>query len=166
MEDHANWTLASDLDSIDWLAIAELYKNAPLFDRNADEWRRAFEASSLVCFARETSSNSAGLGPVVGVGRALTDGVLYGAIYDVAVDCRCQNGGIGQAIVTDLLSRLPLERVYLTAAPGKQGFYGSMGFMKLNNAMGYYAQAPRARAMELGIMTTPDPDRCTAECKL
>lgn len=44
-------------------------------------------------------------GRVIGVGRALTDGVLNAAIYDVVVHLEYHQIGIGSLIMSDLLKQ-------------------------------------------------------------
>ncbi len=147
----------SDIDEADinWLQIAELYAGAPLVRRPSVDWKRAFAASSEIAFVR-LASQFGRAGRVIGAARAISDGQFYATILDVGVDAGFQRQGIGRALVSNLLERLKVERVYLTSAAGKQGFYHRLGFLKLNNAFGYYAPGPRAEAMELGLISPPN----------
>jgi N-acetylglutamate synthase-like GNAT family acetyltransferase len=67
---------------------------------------------------------------LVGFGRATSDGVFRGTIWDVVVDAQEINQGIGKAIVQTLLASRalePCERIYLMTTNGA-GFYTKLGF--------------------------------------
>lgn len=68
---------------------------------------------------------------LVGVGRALSDGVQYAVIFDMIVAPRCQGRGIGSEILRRLLARCDeagIRDVLLFAAEGVRGFYERRGF--------------------------------------
>lgn len=69
---------------------------------------------------------------LVGFGRVVSDGILYGTIYDLIVAPRYQGRGIG----TELLARLVrecqlagLRSIQLFSAKGKVAFYEKCGFV-------------------------------------
>jgi ribosomal protein S18 acetylase RimI-like enzyme len=96
-------------------------KRAVQQSARGDKIWRAFEQSSLVCFAYQ------GL-RLVGASRALTDGEYHALIYDVVFHPDCQRQGIGSAMMHALLARLPAWRVMLVADQEVQPFYGQFGF--------------------------------------
>jgi len=108
-------------DGVDWDVLADIYARAPLAVRNAARIKRAFANSYLCCFAWVD-------GQLVGAARATSDGVYYATVMDVAVDPGFQGAGIGRKMMRELLRRLPVQKVYLTAVPGKEGFYEKLGF--------------------------------------
>ena len=68
---------------------------------------------------------------LVGIGRVVSDGVLYGMIYDVIVHPSHQGRGIGTAITDRLIDRCRqggLREIQLFSAEGKAGFYRRFGF--------------------------------------
>ena len=132
-------------DGIDWDALARIYARAPLAVRPAVEIKRAFGNSYLCCFAWVD-------GQLVGAARATSDGVYYATILDVAVDPGFQGAGIGRKMMTELLRRLPVQKVYLTTVPGKEGFYEKFGFLHQTNAMGLFPATARDEAVELGVL--------------
>lgn len=133
-------------DDVDWAALAAVYARAPLADRSPAETERAFRNSYICCFARVD-------GRLVGAARATSDGVFYATILDVAVDPGYQGAGIGRKIMEALLERLPFQKVFLTTVPGKEGFYGKLGFLPQTNAMGLYAGPLRDKAVAQGVLT-------------
>ena len=60
------WKLSQE--SIDWEELSDLYKVAPLGDKKPEDLKNAFSNSMFKCFIFES-------GDLVGVGRALADGV-------------------------------------------------------------------------------------------
>lgn len=132
-------------DGVDWAALADIYARAPLVERSPDELRRAFANSYVCCFARVD-------GRLVGAARAMSDGVYYATVLDVAVDPGFQGAGIGRMMMRALLRRLPFAKVFLTTVPGKEGFYEKLGFLHQTNAMGRYAGPARDEAVSLGVL--------------
>jgi len=68
---------------------------------------------------------------MVGMGRAISDGVSDAYIQDVAVDAKCRGRGIGKEIVRRLLNRLNQDGVNwvgLIAERGSHPFYERLGF--------------------------------------
>ena len=123
-------------DGVDWDVLADIYARAPLAVRSAAEIKRAFANSYLCCFAWVD-------GQLVGAARATSDGVFYATVLDVAVDPGFQGAGIGRKMMHELLRRLPVQKVYLTTVPGKEGFYEKLGFLHQTNAMGLFPLSAR-----------------------
>lgn len=132
-------------NGVDWDVLADIYARAPLAVRTAAEIKRAFANSYLCCFAWID-------GQLVGAARATSDGVFYATVLDVAVDPGFQGAGIGRRMMRELLRRLPLQKVYLTTVPGKEGFYEKLGFLHQTNAMGLFPLPAREEAVELGVL--------------
>jgi len=143
-------TLLDDPDQIDWSAAAEVFRLAPLGTRQPEKLRRTFLNSYACTFAFEGSR-------LVGLGRALCDGECQAAIYDIVVIVECQGRGIGRAIMRNLMSRLPVDNVILYAVPGKEAFYGKLGFRKMRTALARLG--PAMADPELGYLAT-DVEEC------
>jgi len=70
-------------------------------------------------------------GELIGMGRALGDGVSDAYIQDVVVDLAFRRRGVGGAIVKRLVSELRgrgVDWIGLVGAPGTDGFYRELGF--------------------------------------
>lgn len=132
-------------DGVDWDVLADIYARAPLAVRTAAEVRRAFANSYLCCFAWVD-------GHLVGAARATSDGVFYATVIEVAVDPGFQGAGIGRKMMHALLRRLPVKKVYLTAVPGKEGFYENLGFLHQTNAMGFFPRDVRDEPEDSGVL--------------
>ncbi len=131
-------------EDTDWEELADLYKIAPLGDKKADELRKAFGNSMFKCFVYEKSQ-------LIGVGRALADGVDCSYICDVAVHPQYQGTGIGKGIVKKLMSLSEgHKKLILYANPGKEGFYKKLGFKRMTTAMAIFED--QVSALERGLV--------------
>jgi ribosomal protein S18 acetylase RimI-like enzyme len=136
------WTSA--LDAVDWDELSALYEAAPLGHKPPQRLRTAFSNSLYRCFALEA-------GRIVGVGRALADGVDCSYICDIAVLPSHQSTGLGQEIVTRLVeASRGHKKIILYAVPGKEGFYRRFGFRRMKTAMAIFEN--QALAMERGYL--------------
>lgn len=124
------WT--QQLDNIDWNELAALYHAAPLGNKNPAGLKTAFTNSLFKCFAYEN-------GKLVGVGRALADGVDCSYICDVAVLPSHQGTGLGKEIVNRLVELSSgHKKIILYAVPGKEPFYRKFGFKRMTTAMAIF----------------------------
>lgn len=75
---------------------------------------------------------------IIGMGRAISDGVSDAYIQDVTVDNACQGQHIGSTIIQKLIARLEadgLKWIGLIAENGSQNFYEKLGFKKMPNSV-------------------------------
>ena len=132
------------IETIDWEALSHLYKIAPLGDKKPENLKTVFSNSRYVCFVYEDAL-------LVGVGRALADGVDCSYICDVAIHPDFQGLGIGKAIVTQLVEfSKDHTKIILYANPGKEPFYTKLGFYKMNTAMAIFKD--KNSALERGVI--------------
>ena len=140
-------TWFNSIESIDWDELTALYHAAPLGNKNPTDLKISFTNSRFVCFARED-------GRIVGVGRALADGVDCSYICDVAVLPSHQGTGLGKQIVAQLLELSKGHRkIILYAVPGKEPFYKKFGFRRMLTAMAIFHD--QAQSYERGYIDEP-----------
>lgn len=127
------------IDGLDWNELAALYDAAPLGRKNPNGLKTAFTNSMFKCFVYEDEK-------LVGVGRALADGVDCSYICDVALLPSHQGLGLGKQIVAKLveLSR-GHKKIILYAVPGKESFYKKLGFKRMSTAMAIFEDQVGAR---------------------
>ena len=136
---------SDSLEDVDWHELCELYRLAPLGNKAPQGLRHAFGHSMFRCFAREE-------GRLVGVGRALADGVDCSYLCDIAVLPSHQGTGLGQQIVEWLLERSRgHKKIILYAVPGKEPFYRRFGFKRMTTAMAIFEN--QALAFERGYLS-------------
>ncbi len=136
------WT--DSLNSIDWTELSALYRAAPLGEKSPADLETAFSSSRFRCFVYDSGS-------LVGVGRALADGVDCSYICDIAVLPSHQGTGLGKEIVANLL-RLSdgHKKIILYAVPGKESFYRKFGFKRMTTAMAIFEN--QALALKNGLI--------------
>ena len=132
------WSYSTD--GLDWNELAALYDAAPLGRKNPDGLKTAFTNSMFKCFVYEDQQ-------LVGVGRALADGVDCSYICDVALLPSHQGLGLGKQIVARLveLSR-GHRKIILYSVPGKESFYKKLGFKRMSTAMAIFEDQAAAQA--------------------
>jgi GNAT superfamily N-acetyltransferase len=135
---------SDSLDDLDWSELSELYRVAPLGTKLPRDLATAFSNSMFRVFVREN-------GRLVGVGRALADGVDCSYVCDIAVLPSHQGTGLGKEIVARLVERSRGHRkIILYAVPGKEPFYRKFGFKRMRTAMAIFENP--ALALERGYV--------------
>lgn len=120
--------IASIDQRIDWSSLAGLFVRADLGNRSLRVLEAAFRGSQVAVFAYED-------GRLIGAGRALSDHTLWSAIFDVAVDPAHQGRGIGTELVRKIFEIAGTPNVMLKSVPGKEPFYGKLGFRLMPTGM-------------------------------
>lgn len=125
-------TWKSDTDDIKWDELSHLYKIAPLGTKTESYLKKVMGNSMYKCFAYHDNK-------LIGVGRALADGVDCSYLCDIAVHPDYQGKGIGKSIVNKLLALSKgHKKILLYANPGKEGFYEKAGFKLMTTAMAIF----------------------------
>ena len=120
------------IEGVDWEELSALYRAAPLGTKDAATLKTAFGNSRYVLFAYEDDR-------LVGVGRALADGVDCSYLCDIALVPSHQGRGLGKQIVARLVELSTGHRkIILYAVPGKEPFYARFGFRRMKTAMAIF----------------------------
>jgi len=134
-----NIRIKNNCENIDWCEVRNLLKSAGMSYFDPETHKASFLNSSSVVFLFDGDS-------LVGMGRAISDKVRHGAIYDVAIDQNYQGKGLGKIVIETILKSLPNCNFILYASPGKEGFYEKLGFGKLKTGMGYFIDSDRMKS--------------------
>lgn len=130
---------------IDWEELSQLYKVAPLGDKKPVDLDKAFSNSMFKCFVFDAEK-------LVGVGRALADGIDCSYICDIAILPDYQGAGIGKSIVAKLIEdSKEHKKIILYSAPGKEFFYKRLGFKCMSTAMAMFEN--QNQALEMGLVS-------------
>ena len=113
-----------------------LNKLKKLLDRNAF-WAKSRTINDLKkCLANSDVIVSLWVdNEIVGFGRALTDGIYRGVLWDVVIDQDHQGKGFGSLIVKNLLSSRRIrntKKLYLMTT-NKKKFYSQFDFREVNS---------------------------------
>ncbi len=134
-----------DDSAVDWGELSELYRIAPLGEKSPNDLATVFSNSRFKCFVYADVD-------LVGVGRALADGLDCSYIADVAVHPDSQGMGLGKAIIERLVAFSEgHKKIILYANPGTERFYSSMGFLRMNTAMAIWRN--QEQAIESGLIS-------------
>ena len=113
-----------------------LNKLKKLLDRNAF-WAKNRTINDLKkCLANSDVIVSVWVGnEIVGFGRALTDGIYRGVLWDVVIDQNHQGKGFGKLVVENLLSSKKItntKKLYLMTT-NKELFYSQFDFKEVTS---------------------------------
>ena len=111
-----------------------LYKLQKLLDGNTF-WAKSRTINDLKkCLANSDVIISIWVGnEIVGFGRALTDGIYRGVLWDIVIDQNHQGKGFGTLIVNNLLSSKKIKKtkkLYLMTT-NKKLFYSQLNFKEV-----------------------------------
>lgn len=130
--------------NVNWDELSHLYKVAPLGDKKPENLKVAFSNSMFKCFLFNK-------GELVGVGRALADGVDCSYICDIAILPNYQKSGLGKSIVSKLVELSKgHKKIILYSYPGKESFYKKRGFNRMSTAMAIFEN--QSQAIEWGLV--------------
>jgi len=127
-----------DCADVNWQFVAETLKRVGMAHGEPAAHKKAFENSRVTVFIYRE-------GQLIGFGRAISDDVFQAAIYDVAVVPEYQTRGIGKIIIKTIMDKLSHCNFILYAAPGKEGFYQTLGFRKMKTGMALFLKAPQMK---------------------
>jgi ribosomal protein S18 acetylase RimI-like enzyme len=133
-----NVRIQNNFDNVNWNEVANLLKSAGMSYVDAETHKISFLNSASVVFLFDGDI-------LIGIGRAISDMVRHGAIYDVAVNPNYQGNGLGRIIIETIVNSLPKCNFILFASPGKEGFYEQLGFSRLKTGMGYFIDSSGMR---------------------
>lgn len=122
---------------IDWEKVSSIIEIAGLSSTDPETCKRAFLGSQITVFALDDKE-------LIGVARALSDGIKQAAIYDVALLPDYQGLGVGRLLLDGIMSKLPGCNFILYSNPGKEGFYEKVGFRCLKTGMIKFNNPERA----------------------
>jgi len=126
-----------DCSDVNWGDVYNLLKNVGMAAHHQEILRKVFENSFAVIFVLEGER-------LIGMGRAISDGVYQAALYDIAVDPEYQGKGLGRMITNKLCDKLSGCNIILYTVPGTEVFYEKMHFRKMLTGMARFVDEERA----------------------
>lgn len=123
--------IKTEKEHADYQAVADILDHFGLSHYDAETERRIFENSYAVSFVYDGDR-------LVGCGRAISDGICQGAIYNVALLEDYQGRELGRLLVQKLLEQMPGQNVILYTHPQTVSMYEKFGFRRAKSAMEYF----------------------------
>lgn len=112
--------------------IKDIYASVGWTKHTKEIIQQVFEASNVIALVTVD-------GRIVGIGRAMSDGVFNAAIYDVVVHRDFQKQGIARKIMEYLLEKLrDVSCVHLISTTGNEEFYRKLGLKRIKTGMARY----------------------------
>lgn len=124
-------TYKTTKENVNWDEVAAVLDRSGLSHYPADVQKTIFTNSYAVVFVYDEER-------IVGVARALSDGVCQGAIYNVALDPEYHGYGIGKEMIGNLLHQLAGQNIILYTHPQTVSLYEHFGFRRAKSAMEYF----------------------------
>lgn len=136
-----NITYKTTKENINWQDVSDVLWRSNLSKRSAQEQEKIFMNSYAVVFVYDGDR-------IVGVARALSDGVCQAAVYNVALDEEYHGNGIGREMIERLLDQLKGQNIVLYTHPKTVALYEKFGFRRNKTAMTIYGYGcpPESRA--------------------
>lgn len=132
-------TYKTTKENIDWQQVSDILRRSGLSDHTAKEQEIIFTNSYAVVFVYHKET-------LVGVGRALSDGVCQAAIYNIALEEEFQGNGTGKKLINLLLDQVKGQNVILYTHPRTVALYEKMGFRRSKTAMCIYNGSEESRS--------------------
>jgi len=129
-----NLKFKCDCSDINWEIVPEILKTVGMSYHSAEVHHKTFSSSAAVMFVFDDQQ-------LVGFGRAISDGFIQAAIYDVAVLPSHQGRGIGKLIIEKIVASLPGCNFILYASPGKELFYEKLQFRRMKTGMALFVKS-------------------------
>lgn len=114
-------------DEVDFEEVNHILNFYGLSDLDTPTQEKVFRNSYVTVFLRYKDK-------IVGVGRAISDGITHASIYNIAVRDEYRGQGIGKVIVDEILKRVEGCNVTLYTSPKHIGLYEHWGFKRLKTA--------------------------------
>ena len=133
------------VENINWERVAELLSYFGLSNFDAKTQKKVFENSYAVAFAFDETK-------LIGVGRALSDGICQAAIYNIALDEEYQGLGIGKGIINSLINQVKSCNIILYTHPQTIDLYEHLGFRRMKTGMVMYEGSDLDKMEEIGFI--------------
>lgn len=115
-------------EDVNWQEVSDVLRRAGLSEHPAWEQEIIFKNSYAVVFVYDENK-------IVGVARALSDGVCQAAVYNVALDDEYQGYGIGRKLLETLLEQVKGQNIILYTHPKTVALYERLGFRRNKTAL-------------------------------
>lgn len=132
------YNVIKSCENIDFSQVCEILHFHGLSDLDINTQKKVFENSFAVVFLLDKNK-------LIGVGRAISDGVCQAALFNIAVRDEYRGNGLGKVIIDNLLKQVKGCNVILYTHPKYRGLYEHWGFSKLKTAYAIYIEEEHYR---------------------
>lgn len=125
--------------NVDFGQVSEILNFYGLSEYGEEVQKKIFQNSYAVVFLKKYNR-------IVGLGRAISDGICQAAIYNIAIRDSYRGQGFGKLVVDELVKQLAGCNIILYTHPKHIGLYEHWGFARLNTAYARYEDETHYRA--------------------
>ncbi|MFQ1016381.1 GNAT family N-acetyltransferase [Gilliamella sp. BG7] len=140
-----NIIIQQHCDGINWQDVADLLAFYGLSSLDAKMQELVFRNSYAVVFLLDQER-------IVGVGRALSDGVCQAAIYNIALAKHLHGQQYGRLIVDKLVEQVTQCNIILYTHPQTVEFYKNLGFEVMKTGMVRYQSDHLTEMRNMGFI--------------
>lgn len=123
----SKYKVIKSCENIDFSQVWEILHFYGLSDLDIDTQEKVFKSSYAVVFLMDGKK-------IIGVGRAISDGITLATLCNIAVRDAYRGNGLGKVILDNLLKQVEGCNVTLYTHPKHIGLYEHWGFSKLKTA--------------------------------
>lgn len=120
--------IRTSLEGVDWERVSSLLACFGLSHEDAPTQQLIFERSYAAAFAYDGDK-------LIGCGRALSDGIVQAALYNIALEEAYHGKQTGRALINSLLEQVKGCTVILYTHPKTVGLYEKFGFRRQKTGM-------------------------------
>lgn len=134
-----------DCQNINWQQVADLLQFYGLSDLDAATQQLVFSRNYAVIFLLQNQQ-------VVGVGRALSDGVCQAAIYNIALAKHLHRQQYGRLIIDKLVEQIKHCNIILYTHPQTIKLYQHIGFHLMKTGLVRYGSDQHEIMKSMGFI--------------
>lgn len=135
-----DYLIKTTTDNIDFNEVYDILSYYGLSHADAEMQKKIFENSYAVVFLMHDNK-------VIGVGRAISDGISQALLCNIALDKYHRGIGLGKVIVDELLKQVRGCNVILYTHPKHIGLYEHWGFSRMKTGYALYQDEENYRNM-------------------
>ena len=126
-----DYRIQTKTEGINFSEVCEILAYYGLSNFDVETQKRVVNNSYAVVFVIENNK-------VIGVGRAISDGICQAALYNIALDKEHCGMGLGKIIVDELLKQVKGCNVILYTHPKWKELYKHWGFEQMKTGFALY----------------------------
>lgn len=123
--------IKNNTENVDWVRVTKILNGYGLSSFDEATERKVFENSYAVVFLYDGDY-------LIGMARAISDGICQAACYNLALDPEYCGQGLGKMVLDALLEQLEGMNVILYTHPKWYGLYEHWGFKRMKTGYARY----------------------------
>ncbi|HAV90574.1 MULTISPECIES: GNAT family N-acetyltransferase [Eubacterium] len=127
----SKYEIIKSCDDIDFEQVRDILNFYGLSNFDTKTQQMVFENSYAVVFIKDKDK-------IIGVGRAISDGICQASLFNIAVRDEYRGVGLGKVVLDNLINQLEGCTITLYTHPKHFGLYEHWGFSKMKTGYAMY----------------------------